>query len=148
MCLMGSVLSMRACVRKCAGIPLSVKKMKGREQKVVFMREGLLWEREIKRDFTIYINKAVSYLSCQHSANIKLSNTPHSCLFTRHLPSASFSSTFLSPITVPLSDSLIIVFVFFLLSLTPTLKPHLFIYLFIYIYIYINTYLHPDRGGL
>jgi len=48
MCLMGSALSMRACVRKCAGIPLSVKKMKGREQKVVFMREVLLWEREIK----------------------------------------------------------------------------------------------------
>lgn len=34
-----SVPSMRACVRKCAGIPLSAKKMKGREQEVVLKRE-------------------------------------------------------------------------------------------------------------
>lgn len=28
-------MNMRACVKKCAGIPMSVKKMKGKEQKVV-----------------------------------------------------------------------------------------------------------------
>jgi hypothetical protein len=55
MCLMGSALSMRACVRKCAGIPLSVKKMKGREQKVVFMRGGpFVEERDQKRFHHLY----------------------------------------------------------------------------------------------
>jgi hypothetical protein len=135
-----------ACVREKVCRYSSVSEENEREGTESSFYEGRPFcgrERSKEISPSISINKAVSYLPCQHSANIKLSNPPHPCLFTHATFPASFSPTFLSPITVPLSDSLIIVFVFFLLSLTQNFKHHIY-----NIYVCINTYLHPDRGGL
>lgn len=50
-----------------------------------FMRGVLLRERERKREISPWIDKAVSYLLCQHSTKIKLSSGQRHCYYTPSL---------------------------------------------------------------
>lgn len=64
---------MRACVRKCAGIPLVSEEMKGKEQKVVLWERGLfcVWEKDNMREiFTIYISIKLFHISSVSTVHV------------------------------------------------------------------------------
>lgn len=71
---LGSVFSMRACVRKCAGIPLVSEENEREGTESSFMREGAflcVWEKDNMREiFTIYISIKLFHISSVSTVHV------------------------------------------------------------------------------